>query len=280
MRSLKATHGFTLIELLVVIAIIGLLSTIVVASLSSVRENARLAGAKHAASTFDHDIGSEAVGWWDFNECSGATTLNSADRTNSLLVGSPLWSADTPTGAGCSISFNGSSQVIQATVPGARTNVISVVAWIKPVSTMTSRQDFFSSGSAATYASNNWIFSIKGNYGVNGGLSVLGYSPSGTSDIWTATPVLSTNKWSFVAFVSDGSNTVIYVDGIAVKKGPLVLNAGNTTGEFIGGSSGTSPLNGIMDNARIYASSLTVSQIQKLYALGKPAHSDEMAINK
>ena len=41
MKKRILTQGFTLIELLVVIAIIGLLSTIVVASLSTVRKKAR-----------------------------------------------------------------------------------------------------------------------------------------------------------------------------------------------------------------------------------------------
>ncbi|TSC66889.1 MAG: putative General secretion pathway protein GspG, partial [Parcubacteria group bacterium Gr01-1014_66] len=99
-----STHGFTLIELLVVIAIIGVLASIVFASLNSARVKARNAERIRTLKTFqtalelyyaDHGkYPNEAggSGWWGFDytarqsdgSCSGAVSLG---FNNSASIG-------------------------------------------------------------------------------------------------------------------------------------------------------------------------------------------------
>ena len=208
------------------------------------------------------------VGHWTFNEGTGTRANDSSGLGNTgTLVGSPTWTTGK---LGKALSFNGSNQFIRASVPAARTSVVTVSAWIKPASSMTSRQDFLASGSAALYSTNNWIFSVKGNTGVTAGLSVLGYSPSSSADLSTTGAVLTTGAWSHVVFVSDGVTTTIYVNGVSVKSGALSLNAGNTTGEFIGASSNDGvtwnfPFNGSIDDARVYNRALSAAEVAALY---------------
>jgi hypothetical protein len=208
------------------------------------------------------------VGHWTFDEGTGTRANDSSGLGNTgTLVGSPTWATGK---LGKALSFNGSNQFIRASVPAARTSVVTVSAWIKPASSMTSRQDFLASGSAALYSTNNWIFSVKGNTGVTAGLSVLGYSPSSSADLSTTGAVLTTGAWSHVVFVSDGVTTTIYVNGVSVKSGALSLNAGNTTGEFIGASSNDGvtwnfPFNGSIDDARVYNRALSAAEVAALY---------------
>ena len=60
--------GFTLIELLVVIAIIGMLASIVLVSLRSSQDKARVARGLQFSQSVYHAIGVDATGIWRFDE--------------------------------------------------------------------------------------------------------------------------------------------------------------------------------------------------------------------
>ena len=87
--------SFTIIELLVVIAIIGLLASVVLVSMSGVREKARIANALEFSQSVDFALGAYAVGWWDFDEGSGAMAGDKSEYSNNGTINGAVYTVDT-----------------------------------------------------------------------------------------------------------------------------------------------------------------------------------------
>lgn len=259
----KNNKGFTLIEILVVIAIIGLLSSVVLASLNSARDKARLAAGKQFDANVLHAIGDQLVGQWTFDDISSPWADSSGLAHNGTCTGCPT--IDVGYNGKTAYNYNGSKQI---TIGTGNTYLplptFTICAWVK-------------SPGLAPGMTYSGIVSIT--YGLVLGLDGAGqfhtYMDNGSSFQYGGTiGNLYDNKFHHLCAAYDGLNRIMYVDG-AAKSSASVTWSGTTRWPTNTATIGTninnppvSSFNGVIDDVRIYSSAITLSSIQKLYAEG------------
>lgn len=277
------SKGFTLIEIIVVISIISFLSSIVYSAANRAREKGRLEAGKYFDAQVMHVAGDQVLLNWDFDDCgnSGATTAKdkSAFSNDGTLTNGPVWnSSDTPSGAGCSVAFDGVNDYIISSknlgISGDAT--FTMCAWIKGTgatwSTVSNDYPSFM-GNNTTGISNQGL-----SFTVNGGRPAV--------DFWAnrfrATNALTLGKWYYVCGVKSpgliSTMTKLYIDGAQVSGAvegtdgsPNIADAPAVAGRL----DGTRWFTGLIDEPRFYAKLLVGSEIEKLYLAGLERHLAE-----
>lgn len=257
--------GFTLIELLVVIAIIGLLATMSVVTFGSSREKAKLAKGSTLSSQLIRTLGDNAVGRWDFDDCSGSSVVDmSGYGNNGAFVGTPVWSTETPTGKGCSIdTTNGYISVPDQASLDIPDN-LTISMWIYPKAEAPGNAGWPITKWTGT-ADANYAFYFFGAANINS-RTISWYANQG--GIWSQISPYPTikaalNRWTHVAIsYESGKGGQLYVDGSAqgarVGSGILAINTANV---IIGNN-----FPGYIDDVRIFRRSLTSKEVRNLYA--------------
>jgi prepilin-type N-terminal cleavage/methylation domain-containing protein len=270
----NSQKAFTLVEILVVIAVIGLLSSIIFAITRGADEQGRIARGLYFSQHLQNSLGSYAAGIWSFDEGSGSTANDiSGWNNNGSLVNSPTWrcaSTDTsytPSGQGCSLEFNGSTQYVNAG-SGASLAIASggftLEAWIYP-----KKIDCSTTVTCAIWSDN----------GTSDGGDVIAIRENGylwyytLQSSWnslTSTIPVSLNSWSHVVFTWDGETKKIYINGQEKGSTDAINNMRGILPVWIGRKAGSHAgyFQGLIDDTRIYNRSLTSTQIQSRYYAG------------
>ncbi|HEU5114784.1 MAG TPA: LamG domain-containing protein [Candidatus Paceibacterota bacterium] len=258
--------GFTLIELLVVISIVSLLSSVVLSSLNSARAKAAIGAGKQFDMNVYHAAADQAVGVWDFDECSGSSAADrSGSGNNGTLQNSPSWSTDSPYANGCSIAFNSSYVSVPDNASLELADNFTVSMWVKMAAsggqTMILKGDGSLSGASLSYGWDGHGFQFIGWNTCN-----APYAPIGGNDL---------NTWHQIVGVVSGGVRTLYVDG-AIAGTPTscgVSSWNNSRNLNIGGNSyNGSYVNAKIDQVRVYAKTLTAQEVGRLYADESPKY--------
>ncbi len=261
--------GFTLIELLVVVAVLALLASIVFSNLGGAREGARISNALSFQSQTHSLLGSDLVGWWNFNEGSGTTAGDISGYNNhGTIVGATYVDGVSGTG-GTALDFNGSGDYVdldKVSIVGALEGTVS--AWIKSYEEWENHDTIFASQTGAAWA--NMRVNLSGD-GID--RIKLAIADGESSTFANAkTKALEINKWYHIIGTYDGISLKIYVDGSIENTHPSEIVPGTFSPNFTGigyMDYQNRYWRGYIDDVRIYSRALTASEVQTLYAQTK-----------
>jgi prepilin-type N-terminal cleavage/methylation domain-containing protein len=261
-------RAFTLLELLVVITIIGILSSIVIVSMSDSTDSATIAKGKAYAQQVHALLGYEAVLDLNFNEnatgvCSDGKDVCDASgyNNNGTVYGAFFVSSSVD---GYALSFDGTNDYIQLPNLGSLSS-FTIEGWIRgdgdSLSGATGYNTFVGSS-----GSNRLLYSM-------GGL-MLAQMGAGNHH---SSAVVSRGQWNHIAYVYNNTNSTAkwYING-------------NPDSELVGAISFSQPtkigaydvvnymMNGLIDDVRIYSEALPATEIQKYYVQGL----DKLLVNQ
>lgn len=282
-------QAFTLIELLVVIAIIGILSGLIVVSMSGVTNKATIAKAQVFSNSLRNSLMLNLVSEWKFEgptvaDDTTVTTTYTQDSWSggnncSTIGGTPKIYSGSSCASGSCLKFNGSTDYLDCGTGNAfnfeRTDSFTIAGWVNIVSNSVGQIIVSRELGDGTYR--GWRVYCRPS-GAGHTLSFGLFNTTGTNAIVIdAVSIIPLNTWYYFAFTYTGTSLAsgikTYLNGASVNMTTSSDNLSATTQltqNFLIGArgAGIDYYNGYLDDLRIYNTTIPASQIKEQYFAG------------
>ncbi|MFB0556153.1 MAG: LamG domain-containing protein, partial [Phycisphaerae bacterium] len=220
----------------------------------------------------DLDTDPDLVAWWKLDEGQGTTAADSSGNGyDGTLVGDIEWLVPGMIGD-AALEFTGDGQYVAIKdlfYQGTDYTEITVCVWIR---TSSSGTQYIASFDRNEY----WRLEVNGSGGGPGQIGWDVYHSGGQLDYGSVTRV-DDGQWHHVAGVYDNGTATIYIDGEAEPSatgGPTwgrrenvrygFIGANSEATEFDGSRGGGDPVEGNIDDLRIYHRALTQIELREL----------------
>ncbi|MFA5808810.1 MAG: DUF2341 domain-containing protein, partial [Thermoleophilia bacterium] len=215
-------------------------------------------------------FGADPVGSWAFSEGTGASTADaSSSANNGTLNGPPAWK---PGRFGNGLSFDGAGDYVAlaaTNIPTGANPVMSIEAWVNNTGT-TGVRGIVGIGQAATNGTHVSLC-IAGSATFAGAGSNIWVSHWGGAYDWNTGYAL-TSGWHHIAYVYNGSQDIVYVDGrqVALQIVSFTMGAAPTVriGSWDDKSGNNYYFIGMIDEVNIYSRVMTLEEAGMRYGSG------------
>jgi prepilin-type N-terminal cleavage/methylation domain-containing protein len=268
---MKLKTAFTLIELLVVIAIIGILSGLIVVTMSGVTSRANVAKSQVFSNSLRNALMLNLVSEWKLD----GNAVDTWGGKNGTLHGTTSVTTDCPQGT-C-LSFNGTSDYINIADDAVFNfgSKMTAMVWVKGGAQNTTTV-FCQYDNALEKRSWGIDTSNGGDNKLRVMLSDDGTSSGSHMKQQYSNSVVFDNKWHLVGFTWNSGTLSTYVDGQASTETPIGTIGNSlynsdvnlTIGSRINNGSPNYFFTGSIDEARLYNEVIPISQIKEQYYSG------------
>lgn len=206
-----------------------------------------------------YNFGPQPVGYWRFDEGAGSTANDSSGYSNNASISSGSYAngkygkalSKNGSGAGASFTYSAGSLL-----DFAASSNLSIGFWLKSSTSHTARimEAPTNGGMGLEYAGTT--------------LSLIAFS--GNSSTFS-NAISFDGNWHHYFVTYDGTTARFYKDGVLTTSNSYTGNWSTGSKTFYLGGDASFPLNGVLDDARIYNYALSSGQVTQVLNAGHPA---------